>query len=153
MFATGVNAATYAGSVSGSAVPVSCSARRAATRPMSDAIPVPGAVPSCVAAPGSGTAARARCVQDARARTRAAASASRSSGSSPVAYRRDQRVAQPQHGVLVRQPAADADGVGARGDGEDAAALDAVGRGDGLHLHAVGDDQAVVAELARAAGR
>ena len=59
----------------------------------------------------------------------------------------DQGVAQPAHGLVVGEAAAHADGVRAGGDREDAAALDAVGGGDGLHLHAVGDDQAVVAEL------
>ncbi len=65
-----------------------------------------------------------------------------------VAYRPHQGVAQPQHGGLVGQPAAHADGVGAGRDGQDAAALQAVGGGDGLHLHPVGDDQPVEAEPA-----
>lgn len=63
------------------------------------------------------------------------------------ADRRDEGVAQETYGVVVRQTPADADRVGAGGDGEDAAAFDAVDRGDGLHLHAVGDDEPVVAEF------
>jgi hypothetical protein len=42
---------------------------------------------------------------------------------------------------------ADEEGVDPRGDREDGAPLDAVGRADRLHLERVGDDEAVVAEL------
>src|SRR5690606_12653683 len=64
------------------------------------------------------------------------------------AYGAHQRVPEALHRALVAQPAAHADRVGAGGDGEDDPVFEAVRTGDGAHLHAVGDDQTLVAAFA-----
>jgi hypothetical protein len=61
--------------------------------------------------------------------------------------RGDDRVAQPDRGVLVGVVAAHADRVGAGGEGPHGRALQAVRPAYRLHLDAVRDDQAVEAEL------